>query len=139
MRSRAGRPVILAACDDPGDMRRIERELRSRYEADYRVVFEGFVLIGAEPQTGWLPAEIERGERGFIATGVDLTCKRGFPGGCPLERRPLPLETSMSGVFAASDARYRSVKRVASAVGEGSISIQQVHEYLGQIRPRMWR
>jgi thioredoxin reductase (NADPH) len=98
-----------------------------------------FVLIGAEPRTDWLPAEIERGEKGFIATGGDLTRKRGSPGGWPLERGPLLLETSMPGVFAVGDVRYRSVKRVASAVGEGSIAIQQVHEYLSQIRTRMRR
>ncbi|QIN83491.1 hypothetical protein GBA63_13250 [Rubrobacter tropicus] len=92
-----------------------------------------FVLIGAEPRTGWLPAEIERGEKGFVATGGDLTRERGSPGCWPLERPPLLLETSMPGVFAAGDVRYRSVKRVASAVGEGSIAIQQVHDYLGRI------
>ncbi len=92
-----------------------------------------FVLIGAEPRTGWLPGELERGEKDFIATGQDLTRKRGAPGGWPLGRPPLLLETSMPGVFAVGDARYRSVKRVASAVGEGSIAIQQVHEYLSWV------
>jgi len=92
-----------------------------------------FVLIGAEPRTGWLPGGLERAEKGFIATGQDLTRKRGTPGGWPLERPPLLLETSMPGVFAVGDARYRSVKRVASAVGEGSIAIQQVHEYLSRV------
>ncbi len=87
-----------------------------------------FVLIGAEPRTGWLPAEIERGEKGFVATGPDLT-----PEEWSLGRPPLLLETSMRGVFAVGDVRYRSVKRVASAVGEGSIAIQQVHEYLSQV------
>ena len=92
-----------------------------------------FVLIGAEPRTGWLPAEIERGEKGFVATSQDLTRKRGSQGGWPLGRPPLLLETSMPGVFAVGDARYRSVKRVASAVGEGSIVVQQVHEYLSRV------
>ena len=92
-----------------------------------------FVLIGAEPRTGWLPAQVERGERGFIATGPDLTRGRATLRERSPERPPLLLETSMPGVFAAGDVRYRSVKRVASAVGEGSIAIQQVHEYLGGV------
>ena len=58
------------------------------------------------------------------------------PAGWPLARPPLPLETSLPGVFAAGDVRYRSVKRVASAVGEGSIAVQQVHEYLADLRDR---
>ena len=90
-----------------------------------------FVLIGAEPRTGWLPGEIERGEKGFIATGPDLTRGSQTVLRPSQDRPPLLLETSMPGVFAVGDVRYRSVKRVASAVGEGSIVIQQVHEYLG--------
>jgi thioredoxin reductase (NADPH) len=89
-----------------------------------------FVLIGARPRTGWLPEEIARDSRGFILTGRDLP-QDGQPSRrWPLERPPLLLETSMPGVFAAGDVRHRSVKRVASAVGEGSIAIQLVHEYL---------
>ena len=87
-----------------------------------------FVLIGAVPRTGWLPDEVQRDEKGFVATGPDLTGGDGPPG------RPfLPLETSMRGVFAVGDVRHGSVKRVSSAVGEGSVAIQQVHEYLGRI------
>ena len=89
-----------------------------------------FILIGAEPRTGWLPEEIERDNRGFIVTGQDLLRNGHPPQGWPLERAPLLLETSMPGVFAAGDVRHRSVKRVASAVGEGSIAIQLVHEHL---------
>ena len=85
-----------------------------------------FVLIGAEPRTDWLPEEIERDKRGFIITGQDLGRS---PQNWSLERDPLLLETSMPGVFAAGDVRHRSVKRVASAVGEGAIAIQLVHEY----------
>jgi thioredoxin reductase (NADPH) len=82
-----------------------------------------FVLIGAEPRTEWLDGVVERDERGYVLTGRDLER-------WPLARPPLPLETSLPGVFAAGDVRYRSVKRVASAVGEGSIAVQLVHEYL---------
>jgi thioredoxin reductase (NADPH) len=91
-----------------------------------------FVMIGAVPQTGWLPPEIECDERGYVITGQHLL--RGGPDATrwPLERPPFLLETSLPGVFAAGDVRHRSVKRVASAVGEGSIAIQFIHEYLSQ-------
>jgi thioredoxin reductase (NADPH) len=89
-----------------------------------------FVLIGAEPRTEWLSEEIERDNRGFIVTGQDLLSNGRTPQKWPLERPPLLLETSMPGVFAAGDVRHHSVKRVASAVGEGSIAIQMVHNYL---------
>jgi thioredoxin reductase (NADPH) len=84
-----------------------------------------FVLIGAEPHTGWLPTEIEKDERGFILTGADISqaSARRF------DRTPFLLETTMPGVFAAGDVRHGSVKRVASAVGEGSIAIQLLHQY----------
>ena len=84
-----------------------------------------FVLIGARPHTEWLPPEIARDQEGFVLTGEAL----GGPG-LSLERRPYSLETSMPGVFAAGDVRHGSVKRVASAVGEGSIAIQLVHSLL---------
>lgn len=86
-----------------------------------------FVMIGAVPHTDWLPDSIARDRYGFILTGRDL------PGSdSPGDTRPapLPLETSLPGVFAAGDARAGSVKRVASAVGEGSVTIPQVHQHL---------
>jgi thioredoxin reductase (NADPH) len=83
-----------------------------------------FLMIGAHPRTDWLPSEIARDSRGFILTGPDL----GEDCGWPLVRTPLLLETSMPGVLAAGDARHGAVKRVASAVGEGSIAIQLVHQ-----------
>ena len=88
-----------------------------------------FVLIGAEPHTDWLPEEITRDEGGYVVTGKDFS-RYGFPHrGWHVERLPLLLETSMPGVFAAGDVRSGSVNRVSSAVGEGSIAIQTVHEY----------
>jgi thioredoxin reductase (NADPH) len=81
-----------------------------------------FLMIGARPHTDWLPAEVSRDPRGFILTGPDLP-----EPAWPLERSPFGLETSMPGVLAAGDARHGSVKRVASAVGEGSMAIQVLH------------
>src|SRR5918998_2276003 len=89
-----------------------------------------FVLIGAQPHTEWLPEEIESDEKGFVFTGRDLPSYGRARHGWHLGRLPLPMETSIPGVFVVGDARHGSVKRVASAVGEGSISIQMVHEYL---------
>ena len=90
-----------------------------------------FALIGAHPRTDWLPPEIVRDPTGFLLTGEE------FPDGSawPLERSPYPLETSMPGVLAAGDVRHSSVKRVASAVGEGSIAIQLVQALLAGERP----
>ena len=89
-----------------------------------------FVLIGARPHTGWLPEEVVRDETGYIIAGNDLLRDGVPPEGWSLERPPMLLETSVPGMFAAGDVRYGSVKRVASAVGEGSIAIQMVHKYL---------
>jgi thioredoxin reductase (NADPH) len=92
-----------------------------------------FVLIGAHPHTGWLPEEIERDEKGFVFTGRDLPSYGRPRHGWHLGRLPLPMETSIPGVFAVGDARHGSVKRVASAVGEGSIAVQMIHEYLTSV------
>jgi len=82
-----------------------------------------FVLIGALPHTDWLAGTLERGRGGYVVTGRDL-------GRRAAEREPLPLETSMPGVFAVGDVRFGSVKRIASAVGEGAIAVQYIHSYL---------
>ena len=86
-----------------------------------------FVMIGATPHTGWLPGDVARDRHGFILTGRDLPSKDRATAGQPV---PLPLETSLPGVFAAGDVRAGSVQRVASAVGEGSVAIPQVHQHL---------
>ena len=82
-----------------------------------------FLMIGARPHTDWLPPQIERDSQGFVLTGPDLGAGRAWP----LDRSPLLLETSTPGVFAAGDVRHGSVKRVASAVGDGSVAIQLLH------------
>ncbi|HEX3910894.1 MAG TPA: FAD-dependent oxidoreductase [Solirubrobacteraceae bacterium] len=84
-----------------------------------------FVFIGASPRTDWLEGVIARDERGFILAGRDAQAA-----GWPLEREPFVLETTVPGVFVAGDVRARSIKRVASAVGEGSMSVSLIHEYL---------
>ena len=83
-----------------------------------------FILIGAEPFTGWLPGAIARDQWGFILTGPDAAPR------WPLARASFPFETTAPGVFAIGDVRHGSVKRVASAVGEGSIAVRHVHDYL---------
>ena len=93
-----------------------------------------FVLIGARPHTEWLPEEIQRNKGGYILTGQDVFQEGRSAQGWTLEQPPLPLESSMPGVFAAGDVRHRSVKRVASAVGEGSIAVQMVHDYLTKLK-----
>ena len=84
-----------------------------------------FFMIGAQPHTAWLPDAICRDERGYLLTGSDLP-----EDDWPLERPQLMLETSLPGVFAVGDARHGSTKRVASAVGEGSVVIEQVHQLM---------
>ena len=89
------------------------------------------VLIGAHPHTEWLPEEIARDEWGYLVTGRDAP-------GWPSERPPLPLETSLPGVFAAGDVRARAVKRVASAAGSGALAVSDVHAYLAMEPAVRW-
>jgi thioredoxin reductase (NADPH) len=86
-----------------------------------------FVFIGAAPRTEWLAGVVARDERGYILAGLDA---KGD--GWPLQRDPFPLETSVPGVLVAGDVRARSIKRVASAVGEGSMAVSLVHQYLAE-------
>jgi thioredoxin reductase (NADPH) len=94
-----------------------------------------FALIGADPHTSWLPPQIARTARGFLLTGEEFADARDWP----IERPPYPLETSMPGVIAAGDVRHSSVKRVASAVGEGSIAIRVAQTLLADDRPGLGR
>jgi thioredoxin reductase (NADPH) len=108
-----------------GDGRLEHLVLRDRAEGSEETVdADGlFLMIGARPRTEWLPREVDSDARGFVFTGTDLRDDHGWP----LDRGPFLLETSMPGVFAAGDVRHGSVKRVASAVGEGSVAIQLLH------------
>lgn len=86
------------------------------------------VMIGADASTGWLPAELERDQQGFISTGSDVTDRSFWSG----DRQPFILETNFPGLFCAGDVRRGSVKRVSSAAGEGSIAISMVHHFLAR-------
>src|SRR5215469_3483673 len=92
-----------------------------------------FIFIGALPQTGWLGDLVKRDERGFILTGPDLMRNGERPEGCTLDRDPFLLETNVPGIFAVGDVRHGSVKRVASGVGEGSVAVQFIHQYLSKV------
>ncbi|MEP7280552.1 MAG: FAD-dependent oxidoreductase [Rubrivivax sp.] len=94
-----------------------------------------FVFIGADADTGWLPAELARDKNGYVLTGEHVTRS----GVWPLERDPFLLEASVPGVFACGDVRLSPIKRVASAVGEGSMAIAFVHQYLAQLGARPGR
>lgn len=118
--------------DGHGEHRLTALDVRDRVTGETKVVEAEALcaLIGAEPRTEWLDGAIMRDRRGFIPTGLDLMDDGRPPEGWLLGRPPMLLETSLPGVFAVGDIRLRSVKRVASAVGEGAIAVQLVHEYL---------
>ena len=92
-----------------------------------------FIFIGALPRTDWLAGTVERDERGFILTGPDLMQGGQRPKGWSPDRDPFLLETNVPGIFAVGDVRHGSVKRVASGVGEGSVAVQFIHQYLSKV------
>jgi thioredoxin reductase (NADPH) len=112
--------------DAAGESRLEQLSLRTAGETTTVRADALFLLIGARPHTEWLPPEVDRDKQGYVQTGPDVVWE--------LDRPPLAFETSVPGVFAVGDVRASSVKRVASAVGEGSVVIQQVHQYL-EARP----
>ncbi|MEP6680288.1 MAG: FAD-dependent oxidoreductase [Chloroflexota bacterium] len=89
-----------------------------------------FVTIGQRPRTEWLEGSVERDATGFVITGPALTAEGKPPAGWGIDRDPLLLEASVPGIFAAGDVRYRSIKRIASAVGEGAMAVALIHQYL---------
>jgi len=89
-----------------------------------------FVFIGTRPQSDWLPLNVLRDVKGFVLTGRDLMAADGYARIWKEPREPLPLETSVPGVFAAGDLRAGAMNRVASAVGEGAMVVRLAHDYL---------
>ncbi len=116
----------LAAEGDDGRLRALRMSDASG-EEHVEEIDAAFVFIGATPRTEWLEGVVARDPRGFILAGAEVKAA-----GWPLQRDPYPLETSVPGVFVAGDVRARSIKRVASAVGEGSMAVSLIHEYLAQ-------
>jgi thioredoxin reductase (NADPH) len=112
--------VSAVAAEGDGRLQRLRLSDGSVEEAD-----ACFVFIGAAPRTDWLAGVVARDARGFILAGPDAAGN-----GWPLGREPYPLETTVPGVFVAGDVRARSIKRVASAVGEGSMAVSLIHSYL---------
>jgi thioredoxin reductase (NADPH) len=116
----------VVSADGENHLQRIEVRVQAPHEAEKILSYEAdalFVMIGADASTSWLPDDLERDPRGYICTGRDLTTWK-------LDRHPFPLETSLPGVFCAGDVRHNSIKRVSSGVGEGSMAIAFIHQYL---------
>jgi thioredoxin reductase (NADPH) len=113
-----------------GEERLESVRLRGPHGESTRPASSVFVFIGAEPGADWLPPSVERDEKGFVMAGPDLRVDGKMPASWTAKREPFLLETSVPGVFVAGDLRHGSVKRVASAVGEGSIAVQFAHQYL---------
>jgi thioredoxin reductase (NADPH) len=121
-----------------GRLQTISLQRRGGSVVEVVPAFALFLLIGAEPRSGWLEGCVARSEHGYLLTGQHLLDSDTPGSPWPLKRPPMLLETSMPGVFAAGDVRDRSIKRVAAAVGEGATAIQLVHEYLSELnRPAL--
>lgn len=128
IRLRAGTEV--ARVDGGEHVERVAFSSVSSGEVTVEPVDAVFVFIGARPRSEWLPDDVLRDDRGFVLTGRDLMAVPAYPRAWKTEREPLALETSVPGVFAAGDIRANAMNRVASAVGEGSMVVRFVHEYL---------
>jgi thioredoxin reductase (NADPH) len=107
-------------------------KIRTPKGEEVRPASSVFLFIGAAPQTDWLPKMVMRDPNGFVLSGRDLRVEGQLPRTWKEDREPYLLETSMPGVFVAGDVRHGSVKRAATAVGEGSMAVQLMHQYLAQ-------
>jgi thioredoxin reductase (NADPH) len=115
-----------------GDKRLECLKIRTPRGEEVRPATSVFLFIGAAPQTDWLPQSVMRDPNGFVLSGRDLRVEGKLPSIWKEDREPYLLETSMPGIFVAGDVRHGSVKRAASAVGEGSIAVQFMHQYLAR-------
>jgi thioredoxin reductase (NADPH) len=116
--------------DGSGHLERVTWRNKQTGETENKSIAHVFVMTGAEPNTAWLGQCVALNSKGFIKTGPDLSAEDLSDAHWPLSRRPYLLETTLPGIFAAGDVRDGNVKRVASAVGEGSIAISFVHQVL---------
>ena len=123
----------VAAVEGEEHLERISAQNTATGELDTVPAHSLFVFIGAAPKTDWLDGLVERDERGFILSGPDMMQDGKRPKGWRPDRDPFLLETSVPGIFVAGDVRHGSVKRCASAVGEGSIAVQFVHQYMREV------
>ncbi|MDP9344735.1 MAG: pyridine nucleotide-disulfide oxidoreductase, partial [Actinomycetota bacterium] len=125
--TRFGTEIVAAH----GDVSLAQIDVRDRATAETTRLQSGglFIFIGADAETGWLPPEIALDGKGFVLTGADVRAA----GRWEHDRDPYLLETSVPGIFACGDVRLSPVKRVAAAVGEGSMAIAFVHQYLRQV------
>jgi thioredoxin reductase (NADPH) len=128
----------VVACRGDGHLEAITLADRNRGVNEEVSTSWLFIFVGASPRTEWLGPDVVRDGKGFVVTGQDLLVGQGLPDRAdaprwPLSRPPFALETSVPGVFAAGDVRLDSMKRVASAVGEGAMSVYLVHRYLATI------
>jgi thioredoxin reductase (NADPH) len=120
----------IDALEGNGQLERVRWRCSRTGVTETRDLHHVFLMTGAVPNTGWLDGCVLLDEKGFVRTGPDLHAEDLAGAGWPLTRHPLLLETSRPGVFAVGDVRSGNVKRVASAVGEGSVCIQLVHRAL---------
>ena len=127
----------VGAAEGAGSLERLELR-RAGGEAELLPAAALVILIGARPRTGWLPEEILRDAWGYLLTGDEVLAAEHEGSSWQLERSPLPLETSVPGVFAAGDVRAASVKRVAGAVGDGAMAVTDVHAFLSLEAAASW-
>jgi len=123
----------VAGVEGDGHLEKVSIANSATEETDTVPANSLFIFIGAAPKTGWLDGVVARDERGFILSGPDLMTDGKRPKGWRPDRDPFLLETDVPGVFVAGDVRHGSIKRCASAVGEGSIAVQFVHQYLREV------
>jgi len=122
----------VTALSGDDELERIELTDNRSGESRWTDIGHAFIFIGASPNTEWLPPEVQLDAKGFVRTGRDLDAEQLTPERWPLRRQPYLLETNIPGVFAAGDVRSGSTKRVASAVGEGSICVSFIHQVLSE-------